>query len=54
MNAKERARKKILQYLGDPENPYHKWVDISTKVCGYKSANQLTFNRSGVEEKDGP
>ena len=38
---KDLAKIKLLEYIGNPNNPILKRTEMSTKVLGYKSKNQL-------------
>ena len=44
MNAKERNRLKLIEYLGNPENEYLTRVSLATKVLGYKNPKMLYFH----------
>jgi hypothetical protein len=39
--AKERAKLKILEYLGNPENEFPTRTDLALKVCGFKDKHYL-------------
>lgn len=41
LTAKEKAKAKLLDYLGNPENPFLSRAKLSIDVLGYKGANQL-------------
>lgn len=41
MNAKERNREKLLEYLGNPENDFCNRVEMSLKILGYKQQRTI-------------
>jgi hypothetical protein len=41
MNAKDRHRRTILEYLGNPENEFCSRTDIAVKVLGFKFRQRL-------------
>ncbi len=41
MNAKERNRSKLLEYLGNPENDFCNRVDMSLIILGYKQQRTI-------------
>jgi len=51
MKAKERARHKLLKYLGNPENDFLPRIRLSTNVLGYKT-EQAIHNLFKAEELD--
>ena len=51
MKAKERARHKLLKYLGNPENDFLPRIRLSTDVLGYKT-EQAIHNLFKAEELD--
>ena len=51
MKAKERARHKLLKYLGNPENDFLSRIRLSTDVLGYKT-EQAIHNLFRAEELD--
>ena len=57
MKAKQRARLKILEYIGDPENDFPNRGAIAKKICGYSDHRQLykVFTVSELDqlEKEG-
>jgi len=49
MDAKERAKLKLIEYLSDPNNPILPRTELSTKVLGWKSKNQLNCTFTSAE-----
>ena len=52
ITAKDKARVRLLEYLGDPENDFIPRTRLSTEVLGYKNANQLNCMFSSLELQD--
>ena len=51
MNAKERNKRAILQYLSDGANPWPKRGVLATKVCGYADTRWF-YRLFSVEDLD--
>jgi uncharacterized protein YfiM (DUF2279 family) len=41
LTKKDIAKQKVLDYLGNVDNKFLKWIELSTQVCGYASDHQL-------------
>ncbi len=52
LSAKNKARTKLLEYLGNPENDFLNRAELSNDVLGYKNANQINvlFTASELAE----
>lgn len=52
LTARDRAKIKLLEYLGNPENEFISRTRLSTEVLGYKSTNQLNCLFTSLELQD--
>jgi hypothetical protein len=52
MSAKEKRRRQILEYCGNPVNPFPNRYELATAVCGYKDNSGLyrLFNSAELAE----
>ena len=49
LTAKQAAHKKLLEYLGDPDNDFVSRGKLSTEVLGYKNTNTLNTMFTALE-----
>lgn len=52
MKAKERAKVKLLEYLGNPENEFLSRINLSTDILGYKTGQYIhrLFTAEEIDE----